>query len=81
MLFFCFFGVFFEFHDAAATSLPSGSAGRVMLSKEDKEVAKMGLAVFTVRQRGSHLPREVEKKTEKSKKALKALCPCSGWFL
>lgn len=28
---------------------PSGSAGRVMLSKEDKEAAKMGLSVFTVR--------------------------------
>lgn len=27
----------------------SGSAGRVMLSKEDKEAAKMGLSVFTVR--------------------------------
>lgn len=27
---------------------PSGSAGRVMLSKEDKEAAKMGLSVFTV---------------------------------
>lgn len=30
-------------------SVPSGSAGRVMLSKEDKEAAKMGLSVFTVR--------------------------------
>ncbi|XP_040447942.1 multiple myeloma tumor-associated protein 2 isoform X1 [Falco naumanni] len=31
----------------------SGSAGRVMLSKEDKEAAKMGLSVFTVHTRKS----------------------------
>ncbi|NXF42413.1 MMTA2 protein, partial [Nyctibius bracteatus] len=34
----------------------SGSAGRVMLSKEDKEAAKLGLSIFTVRQRaGGHV--------------------------
>ncbi|KAF1407401.1 Multiple myeloma tumor-associated protein 2, partial [Spheniscus magellanicus] len=46
----------------------SGSAGRVMLSKEDKEAAKMGLSVFTVR-RGSRFPHEVLKRKKDKKKA------------
>lgn len=45
---------------ASAASLRSGSAGRVMLSKEDKEAAKLGLAVFTVgsRQKKPNKPRQ-----------------------
>uniref|UniRef100_A0A8C3M646 Uncharacterized protein n=1 Tax=Geospiza parvula TaxID=87175 RepID=A0A8C3M646_GEOPR len=45
----------------------SGSAGRVMLSKEDREAAKMGLSVFTVRCR-SHCPWKSSKKSKKEKK-------------
>ncbi|XP_075273613.1 multiple myeloma tumor-associated protein 2 isoform X2 [Opisthocomus hoazin] len=47
----------------------SGSAGRVMLSKEDKEVAKMGLAVFT-HQKVSSSPETSgsKKKQEKEEK-------------
>lgn len=56
-------------------SLRSGSAGRVMLSKEDKEAAKMGLSVFTV-QCQSHCPWKVQKQMEKGKK----LCPTLGIF-
>lgn len=57
LVFLCFFVVFFC----------SGSAGRVMLSKEDREAAKMGLSVFTVRCQ-SHCPWKVQKYMEKGKK-------------
>ncbi|KAM6275498.1 multiple myeloma tumor-associated protein 2 [Spheniscus humboldti] len=48
----------------------SGSAGRVMLSKEDKEAAKMGLSVFT-HQKVSSSPETSgsKKKPEKEEKA------------
>ncbi|EOA98227.1 Multiple myeloma tumor-associated protein 2 [Anas platyrhynchos] len=65
----------------------SGSAGRVMLSKEDKEAAKMGLSVFTVRRQHQKVPgspeasgskrkqdkeeKAEEKRTESGKKAKK----------
>ncbi|KAJ7419268.1 Multiple myeloma tumor-associated protein 2 like protein [Willisornis vidua] len=59
----------------------SGSAGRVMLSKEDKEAAKMGLSVFTHQKvssspetSGSKKKQEEkveEKRTESSKKSKK----------
>ncbi|XP_059674935.1 multiple myeloma tumor-associated protein 2 [Gavia stellata] len=42
----------------------SGSAGRVMLSKEDKEAAKMGLSVFTHQKVSSSPETSVSKKKE-----------------
>uniref|UniRef100_A0A669R217 Chromosome 1 open reading frame 35 n=1 Tax=Phasianus colchicus TaxID=9054 RepID=A0A669R217_PHACC len=49
----------------------SGSAGRVMLSKEDKEAAKMGLSVFTVRWEPISAALFCSHRTESSKKSKK----------
>ncbi|XP_072186505.1 multiple myeloma tumor-associated protein 2 [Excalfactoria chinensis] len=61
----------------------SGSAGRLMLSKEDKEAAKMGLSVFThqkvcsspeasgSKRKQDKEEKEEEKRTESSKKSKK----------
>uniref|UniRef100_A0A8C5X6N6 Chromosome 1 open reading frame 35 n=1 Tax=Malurus cyaneus samueli TaxID=2593467 RepID=A0A8C5X6N6_9PASS len=46
----------------------SGSAGRVMLSKEDKEAAKMGLSVFTVWRRSHQSSKRSKKEKKKEKK-------------
>ncbi|XP_021395725.2 multiple myeloma tumor-associated protein 2 [Lonchura striata] len=46
----------------------SGSAGRVMLSKEDREAAKLGLSVFTHQKVSSSPETSVSKKQEKEEK-------------
>ncbi|XP_010146907.1 PREDICTED: multiple myeloma tumor-associated protein 2, partial [Eurypyga helias] len=57
----------------------SGSAGRVMLSKEDKEVAKMGLSVF-MHQKVSSSPEmsSSKKKQEKEEKVETQRSPEGG---
>lgn len=56
----------------STASLRSGSAGRVMLSKEDKEAAKLGLAVFTVgsRQKNPTNPGKTQNGWEKGQTGL-----------
>uniref|UniRef100_A0A8C4ULH0 Chromosome 1 open reading frame 35 n=1 Tax=Falco tinnunculus TaxID=100819 RepID=A0A8C4ULH0_FALTI len=56
----------------------SGSAGRVMLSKEDKEAAKMGLSVFTHQKVSSSPEMSGSKKKQEKEDKVEEKCPEGG---
>ncbi|XP_054672118.1 multiple myeloma tumor-associated protein 2 [Grus americana] len=56
----------------------SGSAGRVMLSKEDKEAAKLGLSVFTHQKVSSSPETSVSKKKQEKEEKVEEKRPESG---